>query len=107
MAFHGLLRISELAFSNGQSKHAILFNGVLLLPEGGLQITIYSSKTDQNGSSVTIQLQKQPNLEICPDVLSRSYLAVRPFFIHFNGKLLTPYQFDSVLKKSIETNWNR
>jgi hypothetical protein len=41
-------RISELALSNGQSKHAILFNDVLLLPEGGLQITIHSSKIDQN-----------------------------------------------------------
>jgi len=94
MAFHGLLRICELAFSNGQSKHAILFNDVLLLPEGGLQITIHSSKPDQNGSSVAIKLQKQPNLEIYPDVLTRYYLAVRPpiigpFFIPFNGKSLT------------------
>jgi hypothetical protein len=60
-------------------------------------VTIHSSKTDQNGSSVAIKLQKQYNLEICPDVLTRFYLAVRPpiigsFFIHVNGKSLTLYQ---------------
>ena len=83
-----------------------MFNDVLLLPEGRLQITIHSSKTDQNGSSVAIKLQKQPNLEISPDVLTRFYLAVRPpiigpFFIHLNGKSLTRYQFASVLKKTL------
>ena len=94
-----------MVFSNGQSKHAILFNDVLLLPEGGLQITIHSSKIDQNGSSAAIKLQKQPNLKNCPAVLTRFYLAVRPpiispLFIQFNGKSLTRYQFASVLQKA-------
>jgi hypothetical protein len=84
----------------------LLVKYVLLLPEGGLQITIHSSKIDQNDSSAAIKLQKQPNLKNCSDVLTRFYLAVRPpiigpFFIHFNGKSLTRYQFASVLRKAL------
>ena len=92
--------------SNAPSSVDMSLGNVSSNPSTTTTIIIHSSKTDQNGFSVAITLQKQPNLEICPDVLTGFYLAVRPpiidpFFIHFNGKSLTRYQFVWVLKKAL------
>ena len=107
LAYHGLLRIGELAVSNRQTDHTISISDVAFSHNGDLRVQIPSSKTDQLGAGCVIFLQCQPNSEICPCNLMRLFLKDRPpvpgpLFCHYNGKALTRYQFVSVLKKSLE-----
>jgi hypothetical protein len=58
-------------------------------------------KTDQKANSITIVLQKQTELDICPVYLLQSFLRVRfsgikgsdKLYVHFDGSALTRYQF--------------
>jgi len=106
VAYHGLLRIGEIAHSGRHSRHAIRISDVSFLSNGLLQVRVPSSKTDQSGIGYLILLQPQPNPEICPCRLMRSYLEGRPplpgpLFCHFDGSPLTRYQFVVILKKTL------
>lgn len=105
LAFHALLRISELAVSNGQFRHILSLDDISCL-DGVLKIKICTSKTDQAGKGTLLTISKQTDQVICPVVLVNSYLKSRPnfqgpLFCHFNGKPLTRFQVVSVLKRSI------
>ena len=104
---YGLLRIGELAISNGQKNHTISIYDVLILPNNLIKMTIPSSKTNQLGNGCHIVLQRNQNTDICPVTLLTSFLNDRPqisstLFCHYNGRPLTRFQFVAVLKKSLE-----
>lgn len=105
LAFHGLLRIGELANSNGEKRHVLQTSDISF--EGNtLKVHLHSSKTDQLGQGSLIKLQPQNDSEICPCVLIKDYILCRPInpgplFCHFNGSAITRYQFVSVLKKAL------
>ena len=107
LAYHGLLRIGELAVSNGKSAHIISISDVSWSSFGVLNIRVPSSKTDQLGTGALSTFQSQPNSETCPCKLIKSFLMDRPplpgaLFCHYNGPAFTRYQFITVLKKSLE-----
>lgn len=105
VAYHGLLRIGEIAHSGCHSRHVIRISDVFFI-EWSLQVRVVSSKNYQSGIGYLILLQPQPNPEICPCGLMRSYLEGRPplpgpLFCHFDGSPLTRYQFVIFLKKTL------
>lgn len=105
LAFFGLLRISEVATSNGNGRHIISVSDVSF-GDGMLKVNIPSSKTDQLGRGSSFVIQAQSDRTLCPHSHINSYLTVRPpipgpLFCHFNGSPLTRYQLVSVLKKSL------
>ena len=106
LAFHGLLRVSEIAVSNGLKRHVLSFNDISF-NDDGLIVHIMSSKTDQLGKGTFILIKAQSDLSLCPCALVRRYMLVRPsvlgsFFCHFNGDSLTRYQFVAVLRKCLK-----
>ena len=106
LAFHGLLRVSEIAVSNGLKRHVLLFSDISL-GDDSLNVHITSSKTDQLGKGTVIMIKAQSDLSLCPCALVRRYIRVRPpvlgsFFCHYNGDSLTRYQFVAVLKKCLK-----
>lgn len=106
LAFHGLFRIGELTVGNNNvADHTVLANNVNI-QASMIEIRLSSSKTDQNGSGVTLQIPCQSDQTICPVSLLKSYLRIRPnvqgpLFCHFDHKPVTRYQFSAVLKKVI------
>ena len=66
-----------------------------------------NTKADHRQNSITLVLSPQ-NTDVCPDKLLREYLKVRfparlcPLFLHFDGSVLTRYQFNSVLQKALK-----
>ena len=106
LAYHGLLRIGEIAISKGRENHIISISDVSVSLEG-LRVRVPSSKTDQIGAGAMLSLKYQNDHQICPGILVKQYIVDRPpyqgpLFCHFNGSPLTRYQFISVLKKSLE-----
>jgi hypothetical protein len=107
VAYHGLLRVGEIAFNVIHSRHVIAISNVSVSGNGLLNISIPSSKTDQIVMGTLISLQAQINKDVCPCNLMRSFLTERPLipgpvFCHCDGRPLTRYQFVSVLKKVLE-----
>ena len=107
VAYHGLLRVGEIAFNVIHSHHVIAISNVSVSGNGLLNISILSSKTDQIGMGTLISLQPQIYKDVCPCNLMHSFLTDRPLipgpvFCHCDGRLLTRYQFVSVLKKALE-----
>jgi hypothetical protein len=78
VAYHGILRIGDIAHSGRHSRHVIRIADVSFVWNGLLQVRVPSSKTDQSGIGCFILLQPQPNPEICPCRLMFSYLEERP-----------------------------
>lgn len=106
VAYHGLLRIGELAYTGQYSRHVIQMSDVKYLENGLVQVRVPSSKTDQCGIGSLIFLKPQANVAICPCKLLHKYLRVRPdisgpLFCHFDGIYVTRYQFVSILKKAL------
>lgn len=105
VAYHGLLRIGEIAVSNGQMNHIIKIADVSMI-NNLCKLKVPSSKTDQFGKGWEILLQSNEDRNSCPVVLLNKYMGARPLvpgplFCHFSGSPLTRYQFVSVLKKSL------
>jgi hypothetical protein len=73
--------------------------------QGEMHVKIRSSKF----YSITLVLQKQTELDICPVYLLQSFLRVRfsgikgsdKLYVHFDGSALTRYQFCYVLQKCL------
>lgn len=104
LSFHGLFRIGELAFSNG-NRHTLPCQGVSF-HGSDLIVTLPSSKNDQLGKGVAIVVKSQENKTVCPVVLLKEFMSMRPvcsgqLFCHYNTLPLTRYQFVSVLKKAL------
>ena len=108
LLFFALLRVGEITTDSKSvlGCHTIYFENVSFLEEE-LYLKILSSKADQRKNSITLVLPPQ-NTEICPVKLLREYLNVRfparlcPLFLHFDGSVLTRYQFNSVLQKALK-----
>ncbi|XP_075063935.1 uncharacterized protein LOC142151813 [Mixophyes fleayi] len=107
MAFFGAFRVSELvAKSRGhqesglQAEHVSLGGGIV-------SCKIIRSKTDQSGRGAWVQLNRQPNSNICPVNLVSRFMNVRPqarlFLCHHNGMPMTKYQFSAIMKKSLRS----
>jgi hypothetical protein len=60
-----------------ESGHALIFEDVTfhkMGDQGEMHVKIRSSKTDQKANSITLVLQKQTELDICPVYLLESFL---------------------------------
>ncbi|KAK3099696.1 hypothetical protein FSP39_008146 [Pinctada imbricata] len=98
LAFHGFLRVGELAIGKGNSKDTILAINDITFSKMKMVIHIRKSKTDQHGRGAVREITATYGLE---------FLEIRPafpgpFYCHFGGLPLTSYQFASVLTKSIK-----
>lgn len=105
LAFFGALRISEFVAPNKFSKSPLHISDIIL-NDGFLKKIIRRSKTDQSGKGVWIKLNSF-NASLCPVKIVSQFLAVRPFslgdlFIHEDLAVLTKFQFNFVLKKSLK-----
>lgn len=107
LAFFGLLRISEFtvpSIKKSSQKHLSVND--IHLANNTVFLRIRWSKTDQLGSSVTLQIEANREAH-CPVQSLSKYLNNRPhtcrgnLFIHFNTKPLTRFQFCSVLQKAL------
>ena len=105
--FHGMFRVSELTWkAPGYSSHAVKFQNVKVLGDS-LEVFLETSKTDQFGSGVTINIPSQIDKNACPVNAVRKFVSYRgvqdgPLFRHFDGNPLTSYQFSAMLKRSLQ-----
>jgi hypothetical protein len=82
LAFFAMLRVSEITVTSktDESGHALNFEDVTfhkMSDQGEMHVKIRSSKFYQKANSITLVLQKQTELDICPVYLLRSFLRVR------------------------------
>ncbi|XP_056006415.1 uncharacterized protein LOC125667915 isoform X2 [Ostrea edulis] len=101
IAYHGLLRVSEVL-----SIH----RAHISLTKNNVSILIPRSKTDQIGNTTTLQISKHANSDTCPVQWVLKFLRLRPnsdstlFFIHMDYKHVTRYQFNCMLQKTLKFN---
>ena len=101
LAYHGLVRISELTVCpQNISKHTGVVHNVEICNDY-LYVYLSSSKTDQFGKGTTIHIPAQADHKTCPLNLLKSFLQIRPnlegpLFCHFDGTPLTRYQFSAL-----------
>ena len=110
LAYFGLMRVSELVYTN--ALHAIrpLFYSDITITSGAkaMLISIRVSKTNQRGPAITIRIPGLCNNDLCPVKAMQNFLKLRPsgsqhqyLLCHSNGSPLTRSQFSSVLVKSV------
>lgn len=104
LAFHGLMRVGELAIKKGSKNHTVQFGDVNIFDKY-MAVHLASSKTDQLGKGSVIFIPVQVTGP-CPVKAMIEYLKVRPpfkgaLFCHFDGTELTCFQFSSVLRKAL------
>ncbi|XP_075063546.1 integrase/recombinase xerD homolog [Mixophyes fleayi] len=107
MAFFGAFRVSELvAKSRGHQESGLKAEHVSLCG-GVVSCKIIRSKTDQSGRGAWVQLNRQPNSNICPVNLVSRFMNMRPqarlFLCHHNGMPMTKYKFSAIMKKSLQS----
>lgn len=108
LCFHGMFRVSELTFKGPNfSDHAITSQNVAFV-NGGVEVFLQTSKTDQHGAGVTIFIPSQDDISVCPVNSLLAFKAVRgnqygPLFRHFDKSPLTSYQFSAMLKNALKT----
>jgi hypothetical protein len=78
LSFWGLLRIGEIALSEGNNAGQILAVDDVKLTLDKLVIHLRFSKTDQTGKGVLIEIPKITGSIICPFLNVSEYLAIRP-----------------------------
>lgn len=107
LAFFGFMRVGELAWSRGMSYWSVLQLEDINIDrkQNELSIQIRQSKTDQHKEGTIIQLSSNTTA-ICPVVAMLEFIEVRsaingPLFCHFDGSVLTRYQFSAILKKTL------
>ena len=93
VAFHGLLRIGELAINNGCSRHVLLISN-LVISNDHLKLKLSSSKTDQLREGSQLILQRRQGHVDCPWSLVTEYINSRQplceqLFCYFDGTPLT------------------
>lgn len=104
LAFFGALRISEFAARNKFSQSPLRISD-FILSDSYLKFFVHRSKTDQAGRGVWVRLNTFDS-PFCPVSVMSRFLAVRPFclgslFIHEDLAVLTKFQFNFILKKSL------
>jgi integrase len=109
MAYHGFIRVGEIAFTKLGQEHNILgVNDVKIRTLNNcrvIDVHIAFSKTDQEGKGTLICIQGN-NTAACLVLLLQRFLLQRPnvtgvLFCHANGKPITRYQFSAVLRKAL------
>ena len=105
LAYHALLRVGELALSKGNSPNKIIQVQHISVQDSAIKLFIKYSKTDQYGLGTTLAIPATSQVS-CPVMAMSKYLQIRPngpgpLFCHYSGKILTRYQFSSVLSKTL------
>lgn len=107
-AFFGFMRVSEPVASNKNSisEHVLLTQNIAV-DSGFLRVFISSSKTDQQGKGVSLNIPVVKG-QCCPVTAVQQFMRIRPpysgpFFCHFSGQPVTRYQFSAVLKKALSS----
>lgn len=108
LAFFGLLRVGEFTSPNSKSEsNKLLLVSDVKLSHNMIYLRIRWSKTDQHGSSVTLQIAGTSGIYCRVHNLAQ-YLVKRPqsscknLFVHFNTRPLTRFQSISVLQKALQ-----
>jgi Phage integrase family/Phage integrase, N-terminal SAM-like domain len=106
LAFLALLRISEFALPNKNSKKYVLRYQDIVMGNNMIRLYFVSSKTDQRGygTHLDVKIDSQ-NIQYYDHIAT--YLAYRnkssvPLFCHFDGSPLTTFQFNYVLKRALK-----
>ena len=108
LAFFAFLRIGEFAETQFAERHIIHVNDVSVDSNGkNVSIMLSSSKTNQFGNKITLEIPTNKCENICPVKNMQRYLKIRPkiegpLFCHLNHKTLTRYQVSSVLKSTMK-----
>ena len=109
IAYFGLLRVSEVVFTNQIQAHRYLLRDDVQLEDGAtaLLISIRTSKTNQSGPPTTLRIPPSGNPSLCCVNAMQRYVRNRPagtfyFFCHQNGYPLKRSQFCGVLTKAIQ-----
>lgn len=105
--FFALLRVGEItADSRSNDGVHTLRAGDISFKDNYMHVTIRSSKADQHGEQVTLILSKQEK-GLCPIKAMNQFLDIRypsqisPIFLHFDGSVVTRYEFNAVLQKAL------
>ena len=107
LPFFGFLRVSELVgqgMGDRRGRQGLKMADIKIGKD--LTISIQGSKTDQQDKGTQLHLGTVGTpVAVCPVQAMREYLEVRPtsgecLFQHFNGRPLTRYQFQAVLKRA-------
>lgn len=107
LAFFGFLRIGEFtAPSKKGDIRGVLALDDVIMRQGGLDLNIRSSKTDQRGVGTMLRIEGTGDSSVCPVMALTKFLRMRstvkgPLFVHFGGSPLTRYQFNAMLRKGI------
>ena len=108
LAFFGFFRVSELLGQNMSLKGArpaVQVNDVKVEAKK-MTVQLHGSKCDQTKKGETVCLKREYlHTDVCPVIATSEFLKVRPkstksFLVHMNGKQLTQYQFQAILKKA-------
>ena len=107
-AYNGLLRVSEIVFTNHiNANRPLLFSDVQFTDGSqAVLISIRVSKTNQSEAPTILRIPRSGNPSLCCVTAVQNYLRLRPchsqyFFRHINGSPLTWSQFTGVLAKAI------
>ncbi|XP_071086522.1 uncharacterized protein, partial [Haliotis cracherodii] len=109
LAFFGFFRISELVAGSAKdfSHKACLLSDIHVAADiSHITICLRSSKTDQGGRGVQIQITAILHSRLCPVRAMQQFLSIRPpvhghVFVHFDGRPLNRFQFQSMLRKAL------
>ena len=112
LSFFALLRVGEITTESKSvlGPHVICRQDVNFNVIDGrleLQLRIRSSKADQRQNSVTLIIPEQ-DTELCAVKILHNYLNMRepsplsPLFLHFDGSYLTRFQFNAILRKTLQ-----
>ena len=108
VAYFGLLRVSEIVFTNQINANRPLLYSDVQVTDGSqaVLISIRVSKTNQFGAPKILRIPWSGNPSLCCVTAVQNYLRLWPchsqyFFSHMNGSPLTCSQFTGVLTKAI------
>lgn len=110
LAYFGLLRVSEIVFTNQLQANRPLLQSDVQIETGSraLLVSIRVSKTNQYGAPTTLRIPASGNQDFCCVTAMQKYFSLRPtgayyLFSHINGSPLTRSQFSGILAKAIRT----
>lgn len=108
LAYFGMLRVSELVFTNSMYAQRPFFSNDIYLGHDSkaLFVTIRFSKTNQLGNPTTLRIPASNDSNFCCVTAVKNFLQFRPtsatyFFCHEDSAPLTRSQFSGVLAKAI------
>ena len=111
LAFFAFLRVGEFTAKSRSDKGSkiIALSDVAFEGESSrvMKIIMRYSKTDQLGHASILTINAAGATKVCPVAALISFLSVRPngdgpLFVHMDQSPLTRFQFQSILRKSLE-----